>query len=85
MIEKYTSFSVKRGRRGLMAQACIAAAGTDSLILIDDVTPDGSRRMNSEVYRNSLSAKTHCQHNEGLHQGKKWEVSRLIKSITQMD
>ncbi len=39
-----------------MAWACMAASGTGSLIFIDDVTDDGSSRMNSEVYRNILSA-----------------------------
>ncbi len=40
----------------VMAWACIASSGTDSLILTDYVTHDGSSKMNSEVYRNILSA-----------------------------
>ena len=37
-----------------MVWACMATSGTGSLIFIDD---DGRSRMNSEVYRNVLSAK----------------------------
>ncbi|MEE6525044.1 hypothetical protein FKM82_024826 [Ascaphus truei] len=39
-----------------MAWACMAYHGTGSLVFIDDVTEDGSSRMNSEVYRDILSA-----------------------------
>ena len=39
-----------------MAWACMAASGVDSLIFIDDVTHNGGSRMNSEVYKNILSA-----------------------------
>ena len=39
-----------------MAWACMASSGTGSLIFIDDVTQDGNSKMNSEVYRNILSA-----------------------------
>ena len=39
-----------------MAWACMAASGVGSLIFIDDVTHYGSSRMNSEVYKNILSA-----------------------------
>ena len=39
-----------------MAWACMAASGVGSLIFIDDVTHDGSSRINSEVYKNILSA-----------------------------
>ena len=37
----------------------MASSGTDLLISIDDVTHDGSSRMNSEVYKNILSAYVH--------------------------
>ncbi len=39
-----------------MAWACMASSGTVSLVFIDDVTEDRSSRMNSEVYRDILSA-----------------------------
>ena len=39
-----------------MAWACMAASRVGSLNFIDDVTHDGSGRMNSEVYKNILSA-----------------------------
>ena len=32
-----------------MAWACLAASGVGSLMFIDDATPDGNSRMNSEV------------------------------------
>ncbi len=38
-----------------MAWAFIASSGTGSLILINDVTHDGSSKINSAVYRNILS------------------------------
>lgn len=41
----------------VMAWACKAASGTDSLMFIDDVSQDGSSRMKSEIYRIILSAK----------------------------
>ena len=53
---KHTSSSVKHGGGNVMASACMASSGTGSLIFIDDVTHDGSSKMNSEVYRNILSA-----------------------------
>ena len=39
-----------------MAWACMAASGVGSLIFIDDANQDGSSRINSEVYKNILSA-----------------------------
>ncbi len=39
----------------VMAWAFIASSGTGSLIFINDVTHDGSSKINSEVYRNILS------------------------------
>ncbi|MEE6521711.1 hypothetical protein FKM82_020009 [Ascaphus truei] len=39
-----------------MAWTCMAYNGTGSLVFIDDVTEDRIRRMNSEVYRDILSA-----------------------------
>ena len=39
-----------------MAWACMASKGTGSLVFIDDITTDKSSRMNSEVYRDILSA-----------------------------
>ena len=53
---KHTSSSVKHSGGNVMAWACMASSGTGSLIFIDDVTHDGSSKMNSEVYRNILSA-----------------------------
>ncbi len=47
---------LKHSGGNIMAWACIASSGTGSLIFIDDVTHDGSSKMNSEVYRNILSA-----------------------------
>ena len=40
----------------VVAWVCMAASGVSSLIFIDDVTHDGSSRMNSEVYKNIPSA-----------------------------
>ena len=53
---KHRSVSVKHGVESVMAWACIAATGVGSLIFIDDVTHDGSSRMNLEIYKNILSA-----------------------------
>ena len=39
-----------------MAWACMTASGVSSFIFIDNVTHDGSSRMNSEVCKNILSA-----------------------------
>jgi len=53
---KHTTSSVKHGGGSVMAWACMASNGTGSLVFIDDVTKDRSSRMNSEVYRDILSA-----------------------------
>ncbi len=46
---------LKHSGGNVMAWACIASSGTGSLIFINDVTHDGSSKINSEVYRNILS------------------------------
>ncbi len=46
---------LKHSGGNVMAWAFIASSGTGSLIFINDVTHDGSSKMNSEVYRNILS------------------------------
>ena len=53
---KHSSSCDKHGGGSVMAWACMAATGTGTLIFIDDVTSDGSCAMDSEVYRNILSA-----------------------------
>ncbi len=46
---------LKHSGGNVMAWAFIASSGTGSLIFINDVTHDGSSKINSEVYRNILS------------------------------
>uniref|UniRef100_A0A667YPJ5 Transposase n=1 Tax=Myripristis murdjan TaxID=586833 RepID=A0A667YPJ5_9TELE len=58
---KQSTSSVQHGGGSIMAWACMTASGTGSLVYIDDVTADGSSRMNSDVYRAILSA--HIQPN----------------------
>ena len=53
---KATTSSVKHGGDSVMAWICVAANGTGSLVLINDVTTDRSSRRNSEVYRATLSS-----------------------------
>ena len=53
--QKHTSSSVKHGGGSVMVSACMAVSGVGSLIFIDDLTHDGSSRMNLEVYKNILS------------------------------
>uniref|UniRef100_A0A8C7XDE9 Tc1-like transposase DDE domain-containing protein n=1 Tax=Oryzias sinensis TaxID=183150 RepID=A0A8C7XDE9_9TELE len=55
MMAKTTS-SVKHGGGSVMVWACMAASGTGTLVFIDDVTQDRSSPMNSEVFRDRLSA-----------------------------
>uniref|UniRef100_A0A668AJA3 Heteroous nuclear ribonucleoprotein L like n=1 Tax=Myripristis murdjan TaxID=586833 RepID=A0A668AJA3_9TELE len=53
---KQSTSSVQHGAGSVMAWACMADSGTGSLVFIDDVTADGSSRMNSDGYRPILSA-----------------------------
>ncbi|KAG2456719.1 TCB1 transposase, partial [Polypterus senegalus] len=53
---KHTTSSVKHSEGSVMAWACMAASGTGTLVFIDDVTQDRSRQINSEVFRDILSA-----------------------------
>ncbi len=46
---------LKHSGGNVMAWAFIASSGTGSLIFINDVTNDGSSKINSEIYRNILS------------------------------
>ena len=64
---KHTTSSVKHGGGSVIALACIAAKGTGSLVLIDDVTADKSSRMNSEGFRAMFSAKCFKTHWTALH------------------
>ena len=48
---KHTSSSLKDGGGSVMAWAHMAASRVGSLICLDDVTDDGSSRINSEVYK----------------------------------
>lgn len=52
----YVSWSVRHNGGNVMVWACMASSAKGSLIFIDDVTHDGSSKMNSEVYRSVLSA-----------------------------
>ncbi|KAG2467436.1 TCB1 transposase, partial [Polypterus senegalus] len=53
---KHTTSSVKHGGGSVMAWVCMAASGTGTLVFIDNATQDRSSRMNSEVFRDILSA-----------------------------
>uniref|UniRef100_A0A3P9JP88 Transposase Tc1-like domain-containing protein n=1 Tax=Oryzias latipes TaxID=8090 RepID=A0A3P9JP88_ORYLA len=53
---KHTTSSVKHGGGSVMVWACMAASGTGTPVFIDDVTQDRSSPMNSEVFRDRLSA-----------------------------
>ncbi|KAG2467586.1 TCB1 transposase, partial [Polypterus senegalus] len=52
---KHTTSSVKHDGGSVMAW-CMAASGTGTLVFIDDVKQDRRSRMNSEVFRDILSA-----------------------------
>ena len=52
---KATTSSVKHGGGRVIAETCMAANGTESLVFIDDVSSVANSRMNSEVYRAPLS------------------------------
>lgn len=55
-----TTSCVRYGYGRGLASVCVAVSGPDSLslVFIDDVTADRSNKMNSEVYRDLLSAHT---------------------------
>ena len=57
---KHTISSVKHGGGSVMAWPCMAASGVCSLIFVDDVTDDGSGRMNSEVKRSVCQLAEKC-------------------------
>lgn len=42
-----------------MVQACTAANRTGSFLVIDDMTPDRSNRMNADVYKAIVSPHIH--------------------------
>ena len=52
---KQTRSSLKHNVGTAMAWACMATSGTGSLIFIDNVTHDGSSRINLEVFRSILA------------------------------
>lgn len=52
---KHTTSSVKHGGGSVIACACMVSIGTGSLVFFD-VRKDGSSQLNSEVYRDMLSA-----------------------------
>ena len=64
--------SVKHGGGSVMAWAYMAFNGTGSLVFIDDMTEDKSSRLNSEVYRNILSA--HIQPNSEKLIGRRFTI-----------
>lgn len=52
---------VNHGGGSIMVSACMAANGTSSLLLTDDVSGDRSSTVNSELHRSIISA--HIQPN----------------------
>lgn len=52
----HTSSSVENSGGSVVVWPCVAAPATDSLIFTDDDIHEGDTRMNSEEYRNILSA-----------------------------
>ena len=72
---KHTSTSVKHGG---VTWVRMAASGVGSLIFVDNVTHGGSSRINSEVYKNILSAnlRKNSAHNN-------WEELHHAASISQ--
>ncbi|KAL1276792.1 hypothetical protein QQF64_036415, partial [Cirrhinus molitorella] len=53
---KHTTSSVNHCGGSVMAWVGMAASGTGTLVFIDDVTHDRSSRMNSEEFRDIMSA-----------------------------
>lgn len=56
MLLIHTSSSIKHGEGSVRAWACMAAYGIGSVMVIDGVISDRSRRMNSGVFRTIPSA-----------------------------